>query len=556
MENILRVLTHPLHTGYDFELAKTGYEFYSMRGHWDYSQRPQPPNWHVIGDPEGPYDVAIAGGKEAFSVMKALPIPIIWIVHEDLTHGRFDPEIERRCSAVVFSSREVAGRNDLHDPSKKRIIEHSVDGMVYRGWEDGPGNVLAVANRMKDRPEKGLDRLIPIARQVPVDLLGADNTGLPFSIGAAQGYDDLLSRYRRYKAFVNPSDVLSTSVLEAMATGLPTVTWKTINFTDLFVDGQNGFVVHSCAEAVDRLKTLLKDAELRRRIGRAGRADVIRRFGPRRFQARWRRTLREAVGLPADLEFPSRTVYGVVTCRRPGDYVHMLVASLKASGFFSSAFHLPLLLAIGGMDASHVEAYRTRPDAFEVDSLSTDEASTYPPFERMTPATRRTLGHWRCIRKLLTRRDFDFAAVFEDDVVLARGWGARLTTTLRDIVSTRGQRWVLALYLPHAEVSAWYAEGALWFETEKARFFGGQAVVYPKGILEEYAERLKGTIISGSNVPSDMILKEFCIEKNIPILASAPCMAQHIGEISVGTNPEAVYFHQAGLFLETLEEAP
>ncbi|GGL85390.1 glycosyl transferase family 1 [Streptomyces fumigatiscleroticus] len=68
--------------------------------------------------------------------------------------------------------------------------------------------------------------------------------------------------------------------LEASATGLPVVAGDSGGAPDAVLDGETGWVVPggSPAQAADRIVALLKDAELRRRMGERGRAWVEERW--------------------------------------------------------------------------------------------------------------------------------------------------------------------------------------------------------------------------------------------------------------------------------------
>ncbi|MEU8571457.1 glycosyltransferase family 4 protein [Streptomyces pathocidini] len=68
--------------------------------------------------------------------------------------------------------------------------------------------------------------------------------------------------------------------LEASATGLPVVAGDSGGAPDAVLDGETGWVVRgeSAEDAADRIATLLKDPELRRRMGERGRAWVEERW--------------------------------------------------------------------------------------------------------------------------------------------------------------------------------------------------------------------------------------------------------------------------------------
>ena len=66
--------------------------------------------------------------------------------------------------------------------------------------------------------------------------------------------------------------------LQFMALGIPTVCSPVGVNTDIIQDNENGFLAMSEAEWIDKLTRLLRSAELRRRLGDAGRATVEQKY--------------------------------------------------------------------------------------------------------------------------------------------------------------------------------------------------------------------------------------------------------------------------------------
>jgi glycosyltransferase involved in cell wall biosynthesis len=71
---------------------------------------------------------------------------------------------------------------------------------------------------------------------------------------------------------------------EAMATGLPCVVMDNPGHRSLVHQGETGYLCRSPGEAVDRIAQLAATPSLRERMGRAGRARVLQRFGELRFR--------------------------------------------------------------------------------------------------------------------------------------------------------------------------------------------------------------------------------------------------------------------------------
>jgi glycosyltransferase involved in cell wall biosynthesis len=66
--------------------------------------------------------------------------------------------------------------------------------------------------------------------------------------------------------------------LQFMALGIPTICSPVGVNTDIIQDDENGFLAGTEAEWVDKLSRLLRSAELRRRLGDAGRATVEQKY--------------------------------------------------------------------------------------------------------------------------------------------------------------------------------------------------------------------------------------------------------------------------------------
>jgi glycosyltransferase involved in cell wall biosynthesis len=73
-------------------------------------------------------------------------------------------------------------------------------------------------------------------------------------------------------------DIFPTVILEAMASGLPVITCNVGATSEMIQHGVDGFVAETEDSYLDALRSLLKDAGMRRRIGTNARSSVERRF--------------------------------------------------------------------------------------------------------------------------------------------------------------------------------------------------------------------------------------------------------------------------------------
>ena len=117
-------------------------------------------------------------------------------------------------------------------------------------------------------------------------------------------YEQVLEIYRRAAVFCLPCvvagtgdrDGLPTSVLEAMALGLPVVATALNGLSEAVVHERTGIVVpgHDPEALADALERLLGDTELRGRLSREARRHVEERFALQRSVERLRELFPEA----------------------------------------------------------------------------------------------------------------------------------------------------------------------------------------------------------------------------------------------------------------------
>jgi glycosyltransferase involved in cell wall biosynthesis len=93
---------------------------------------------------------------------------------------------------------------------------------------------------------------------------------------------DVVDLLQRSWGFVLPSrgEGMPNALLEAMACGLPCVATRVSGSEDVIADGNNGLLVEpeQPAEMAGALRRLVEDAELAHRLGREGRATVVREY--------------------------------------------------------------------------------------------------------------------------------------------------------------------------------------------------------------------------------------------------------------------------------------
>lgn len=215
----------------------------------------------------------------------------------------------RRADRVFVSTR--AQMNDL--VGSFRIRRERI--MLLKNWisetRRNPVELSATAEKKIDilyvgrlEPEKRLDKFLEIIGKLKHDfsdisasLVGsgsqmefltrsAERSGLSPHVNFAGFSDDPFPYFRSAKSFLLTSgnkgyEGQPLSVLEAMWTGVPAVILDFPGAEELILHGKTGFIAKSLRQASFYLKKLLKDRDLRRRMGNKGKIFSRQQFGPK-----------------------------------------------------------------------------------------------------------------------------------------------------------------------------------------------------------------------------------------------------------------------------------
>lgn len=203
------------------------------------------------------------------------------------------------------------------NPDRVLYIPNGVDCARFAG-ADRPreSNRPLVGSIGRLRPEKNLGRLLRVAAaartQLDFDLEivgeGAERDGLEAlasDLGLTANvvfFGDCRQpeeRYRRFDVFALSSDTeqMPLSVLEAMAAGLPIVATDVGDVREMLAPENRPYVVPANDEAAfgERLLALLRDADLRGRIGEANRRRAVERFSLTRMLADYEELFEEVL---------------------------------------------------------------------------------------------------------------------------------------------------------------------------------------------------------------------------------------------------------------------
>ena len=187
-------------------------------------------------------------------------------------------------------------------PSRRRALRATARQLFGIGNEQF--TFLFIGNDWKTKGLEGLVRGLSAIKQMEWRLLvvGDDSRseyekivrryGVEERASLASSSPNVLQFYAASDAYISPSlqDAYGLPVLEAMACGLPVVASSRAGVTEIVSHGVNGIVLRDPEDAVeiaDVLKSLLTDAELRRRLGEEGARTAQQETWERNAQATW-----------------------------------------------------------------------------------------------------------------------------------------------------------------------------------------------------------------------------------------------------------------------------
>ncbi len=239
--------------------------------------------------------------------------------------GMLVPELIRRKSSLIkrswirlFERRNLAGAaaihvtaeleeegiQDLGLPVRRYAnipigvdLPACVDETARAPTDDVPRPIILFLGRISWK--KGLDRLLPAVARVPgaqLVIVGNDDEGylpqlreLAVECGIADRMHVVgpLDDHLKWKAFAaadvfvlpSYSENFGIAALEAMAAGVPVVLTPEVGLADVVAETGAGIVVEGDPEKIGAaIARLLADAQLRRRMGEAGRDAAAERF--------------------------------------------------------------------------------------------------------------------------------------------------------------------------------------------------------------------------------------------------------------------------------------
>lgn len=178
------------------------------------------------------------------------------------------------------------------------VIEHSVAIDPAAAYTGGIARGITVVNGMQRRPRiAGYDIFLQARAQVPLTAAGMQTEELG-GLGDVP-YRDLHRRVAEHRFLFSPMRYTSLplAVIEAMVIGMPVVALATTELPAVIEHGVSGYLSCDVAELIARMRDLIDDRELARRLGANARAVARERFGLERFARDWNAAFAQALGV-------------------------------------------------------------------------------------------------------------------------------------------------------------------------------------------------------------------------------------------------------------------
>lgn len=228
-------------------------------------------------------------------------LPKIYIVHSPFredprnnpekqkTLEKIDNEVLPQVNAIVHTTKYNFNQwTDIFPQTKEKshIIYHGIPTSKVKWTGEIPKAISAVYN-LPERTECGPDIYQEVASQVPITLYGFNSER--FGGFGQLSNDKLQMEFAKHRVYFNSTRASSVpmAMLEAMSIGMPIVSTATTELPDIIKDGANGFISSDTNVLAEKLKLLINDIGLAKKLGQKAQKTIKDNFSIKRFIKEW-----------------------------------------------------------------------------------------------------------------------------------------------------------------------------------------------------------------------------------------------------------------------------
>lgn len=306
-----RTLIIPTHPGVQYHFCRVGLPTYFL-GHWDQFKywRPQPAN--VTNLLPAFEDAQLEWGPDDYARLLRSPSPVGFSERFDLAWLMFNwqwkllrsdrslPKLYRVAKSSELDHAEwseLLARDDFSVVSfypntvawlkntfgvEVPYVPLGLDPEDYDGWTGERAAVLSVIHSYRDR---GWHHGAYLEAMQGLDATHVDHLDPTKPV---QSYDDIRRHMRAHRVYLHDGEQEYTiTLLEALMTGMPIVSFALPGIERYVVHGHNGFVGRSAREIRAHCEALLHDRDLAETMGAASRAMALAHYSEDRWRSDW-----------------------------------------------------------------------------------------------------------------------------------------------------------------------------------------------------------------------------------------------------------------------------
>jgi hypothetical protein len=294
----MKILTWHTHEGYQYELAKTGHQFYHLisaeRVGWSTQVRPKPANVHdvLLKDIDvKEFDLLLTQSVGQWMSSAGWPVRHRLHLEHTAPGAQSMTPVTGKIVFITNFSRLRWMRQDA------QVIHHGLDPLEWEVNSPTIDKILGVCNQFKKREWCcNYSGFAAAVKDLPFDIKGHGNEDIPGDIKGSESWADVKGWYKNYTIFLNSATCspVPMVLLEAMASGMPVVSWASCEVPFFIRHGIDGLLVPGPAEARASMIYLMANPGLRKELGKNARATIASVCNIERFKSEWNRAFEQA----------------------------------------------------------------------------------------------------------------------------------------------------------------------------------------------------------------------------------------------------------------------